>query len=602
MRRALEKASTGECNMLGHTKNNKIRTALRTSLTVLLVMLFAMMGFARNPKLAKDFDKVAANQDMDVIVQYKTAPQTSHINKAKALGATMKRQHGRIRAVSFHMKRSALDKLLANDPNVAFISPNSKLLSSMDYTAVTVGANIATNLGYDGTGVAVAVIDSGVAPHADFTANGASRVVYSESFVIGVSSAVDQDGHGTHVAGIIGGNGSSSNGTIRGIAPGVNIVNLQVLDANGGGDDSTTIAAIDRAIELKDQYNIRVINLSLGRPVFESYTSDPLCQAVEQAWKAGIVVVVSACNSGRDNSAGTKGYATITAPGNDPYVITVGAMKSQQTDSRADDTVASYSSKGPSLVDHVVKPDLVAPGNQVESLLAPGSTLAQQLPSAVVSPAEYTSDATAQPAYFKMSGTSMAAPVVSGAAALLLQQDPSLTPDQVKARLMETASKNFPSNSTVVDGGVTYIDDYDVFTIGAGYLDIQAALNDSSKVPNVVGNAMSPTTVQDATNGTVTLSTVPGSVWDATNTAAVWGQNGVSAEGIIWGSLNGGASGSILSEGIIWGSSGVGAEGIIWGSSGVGAQGIIWGSLGSEGIIWGSLQSQGIIWGSLLGE
>src|SRR4029077_20282504 len=136
--------------------------------------------------------------------------------------------------------------------------------------------------------------------------------------------------HGTHVAGIIAGNGGSStcgncDVTFRGIAPNANIVNLRALDQTGSATDSTLIAPIQQAIMLKSLYNIRVINLSLARGIFESYTLDPLCQAVEQAWKAGIVVVVAAGNYGRDNSSNNNGYGTITAPGNDPYVITVGA-------------------------------------------------------------------------------------------------------------------------------------------------------------------------------------------------------------------------------------------------------------------------------------
>src|SRR5262249_37623072 len=141
--------------------------------------------------------------------------------------------------------------------------------------------------------------------------------------------------------------------SFRGMAPGVNILNLRVLDKNGSGKDSYVIAAIQRAVALKSQYNIRVINLSLGRPVTQSYKTDPLNQAVEAAWKAGIVVVVAAGNDGRDNSHNTQGYATINAPGNDPYVITVGAMKSMGTKSRTDDLMASYSSKGPTAMDHV---------------------------------------------------------------------------------------------------------------------------------------------------------------------------------------------------------------------------------------------------------
>src|SRR5262249_32966873 len=153
---------------------------------------------------------------------------------------------------------------------------------------------------------------------------------------------------------LVAGNGSNSTGlkfdyTVRGIAPGVSLINLRVLDKNGSAADSTVIAAIQRAIQLKTRYNIRVINLSLGRPVSESYTIDPLCQAVQQAWNAGIVVVVAAGNDGRNNSAGTQGYATINAPGNSPYVITVGAMNTMGTLLPLDDKMTSYSSKGPTL-------------------------------------------------------------------------------------------------------------------------------------------------------------------------------------------------------------------------------------------------------------
>jgi len=169
---------------------------------------------------------------------------------------------------------------------------------------------------------------------------------------------------------------------------------------------------------LKNVFNIRVINLSLGRPVYESYTQDPLCQAVEAAWKAGIVVVVAAGNDGRDNTFGEQGYGTINAPGNDPYVITVGAMKTEGTYTRTDDLIATYSSKGPTQVDHIVKPDILAPGNQVVSLLVPNSTLVKQYPSNQVQVSYYQSVKAPSPLsknYFVLSGTSMAAPVVSGA-------------------------------------------------------------------------------------------------------------------------------------------------------------------------------------------
>ena len=300
----------------------------------------------------------------------------------------------------------------------------------------------------------------------------------------------------THVAGLIAGNGASSTGskysrTFEGIAPQANIINLRVLDQNGQGTDSSVIAAIGAAINLKPLFNIRVINLSLGRPVYESYTLDPVCQAVENAWKNGIVVVVAAGNNGRYQP--TDGYGTITSPGNDPYVITVGAMKTMGTPTRVDDLVASYSSKGPTAIDAVTKPDLVAPGNLLVSLEAPNSTLFNEYPGNQISNSFYINggNSASSSSYFSLSGTSMAAGVVSGVVADLLQKSPSLTPDQVKARLMKTAWKSLPAFSSTTDPttGITYTDQGDVFTVGAGYVDVEAAISSTDVAK---GTAMSP--------------------------------------------------------------------------------------------------------------
>jgi len=354
-------------------------------------------------------------------------------NKIRSKGGSVDSALPLVKAVSGKMPRNRLREL-ADDPDVAYISPDRPLHSYLNNAAVAVNAPVAWSQGLDGSGIGVAVLDSGTQNVNDLVSSGGNSIVYKNSFIAGNTSTADGWGHGTHVSGIISGNGHSSQGLYQGIAPNANILNFRVLDDNGVGQDSYVISAIQTAIALKNIYNIRVINLSLGRPVYESYTLDPLCQAVEQAWQAGIVVVVAAGNDGRDNSAGTNGYATITAPGNDPYVLTVGAMKSMGTPTRSDDLIASYSSKGPTAIDHIVKPDLVAPGNLVVSLNGKSTTgLAQQYPQNVVSNK-----------YFTLSGTSMATAVVSGAAADLLQAQPSLTPDQVKARLMKTAYKVFP--------------------------------------------------------------------------------------------------------------------------------------------------------------
>src|SRR5262249_19165575 len=385
---------------------------------------------------------------------------------------------------------------------------------------------------------------------------GYSRVVYSQSFIPGLDAS-DQYGHGTHVAGIIGGNGYVSNGYMQGVASKVNLINLRVLDGNGAGTDSAVVAASQRAIQLKSTYNIRIINLSLGRRVTESYTLDPICQAVEQAWKAGIVVVVAAGNYGRDNSMSTNGYATITAPANDPYVITVGATSTRGTDNTSDDTMTSFSSKGPTLLDHIIKPDLVAPGNRLVSLSVANSTLDRNFPSNEVNPKLYGSCANTA-SYFRMSGTSMATPMVSGAIALMLERMPSLTPDQVKARLMKTATKTYPAYSTATsNSGTSYNTQYDVFTVGAGYLNTYAAVA-SNDTPS--GTPLSPLAVRDL-SGNVLLKADASSVW---SNSIVWGNS------ITWGP-------AVNSNSIIWGSS------ITWGNSALDGYSIVWGT----SIVWG---------------
>ena len=462
-------------------------------LTITAAFFFGMMAWAGDPKLSSDLPQGNTSNIIDVIVQYRVHPGNQHWQEAKNLGGTLKHQYQSLKAAHYTMPVPSLHALAAN-PDVTFISPDRSIKGKLNITAGAVHSDLANQSGYTGAGIAVAVIDSGIANMPSFaTANG-SRIIYSQSFT-GDGITTDLYGHGTHVAGILGASGSNS--IYRGIAPAVNIVNFRVLDQNGVGTDSNVIAAIDAAIRLAPQYNIRVINLSLGRPVFESVAQDPLCQAVEQAWQAGIVVVAAAGNDGR--SGASNGYGTINAPGNDPFIITVGAMKTMGTTSRTDDLIATYSSKGPTLYDHFAKPDLVAPGNKIISTLPAGLTLSNTYPQNSVGGG-----------YFSLSGTSMATPVVSAAAAILLQQHPNLNPEQVKARLMRTATKNFPASSVYVDPatGISYTSYYDTFTVGSGYLDITAALGDGN-VAN--GSARTPYVNYNSLLGVVSVANVAGS-------------------------------------------------------------------------------------------
>src|ERR1019366_7057314 len=468
-----------------------------------------------------------------------------HLNIAQR-GGRLQRNLELVNSVVYTLPASALASL-ENDPDVAYVSPARPVAATLDYANPAINANIARQYGWDGTGVTVAVIDSGsMDSHPDVRTNGQSRVVYAESFNQTEGNDVfDRYGHGTHVAAILGGDAAQSTGsqytrTFWGTAPKVRFVNLKVLDQNGAGTDSAVIAAIQQAIALKNTYNIKVVDLSLGRPVMESYTLDPLCQAVEQAWKAGIVVVVAAGNEGRNNSKATSGYGTIASPGNDPYVITVGAMKDMKTLSRGDDQMASYSSKGPTIFDQVVKPDVVAPGNKIIAALPTGLALTNTYPGNKVANSYYIKGGISQGSdyYFELSGTSMATPMVAGAAALLLQKQPSLTPDQIKAILMKTATKNFPVSSVATDPvtGKVYTISYDMFTVGAGYLDVWAALNNSDTI-SATKKALSPAVVYNSTLKKVVLTNGTNVVWGDTGMGlnVVWGDQTLLSNNVVWG-------------------------------------------------------------------
>src|SRR5947209_2134911 len=504
-------------------------------LVLLLVLAAPLTMLADNSKISPDLQNSTTTGQVQVVVQYAPGTQVTCsgifglvdclLNDIVKLGGTILGDLPLVNGVVALLDNNGIVSL-SNQSNVVYISKDRPLKPFFDNAAPAVNAATAWQSNYTGSGIGVALIDSGVNSHPDLMTTGLlplSRVVYNQSFVPGNSSAADPYGHGTHIAGLIAGNGISSSGplysqTFKGIAPGAKIVNLRVLDGNGSATDSTVIAAIDKAISLKSQYNIRVINLSMGHAVYESYKHDPLCIAVEKAWKSGIVVVVAAGNNGRYQA--TDGYGTVTSPANDPDVITVGSMKTMGTPQRDDDLIASYSSKGPTLIDGVAKPDLVAPGNLLVSLEAPNSTLYNEFPGNRVPYNFYVKGGStgSSSSYFTLSGTSMAAGVVSGVVADLLQASPRLNPEQVKARLMKTAWKSFPTFSSTTDPatGITYTDQYDLFTIGAGYVDLEAALS-STDVAS--GSAMSPVASYNANSGNVYLQDDSSAVW---NTSGTW--------------------------------------------------------------------------------
>jgi serine protease AprX len=297
----------------------------------------------------------------------------------------------------------------------------------------SVQAPKAWSLGGTGKGVGVAVVDTGIAGDlADFSksqTDTTSREIASVVTNPYAKTDLDSYGHGTHVAGIIAGNSNnrSSSDSLRGdyvgVAPEANLINVKVSDEKGQATVLDVIYGLQFVVDHKDAYNIRVVNLSLESTDAQSYKTDPLDAAAESAWFHGIVVVAAAGNRG------TSGDAVDYAPGNDPYVISVGAVDDRGTKSTLDDTLASWSSRGTTQDGHA-KPDIVAPGARIVSNLAPQSTFASLCPSCVVSGQ-----------YIRAGGTSMSAPMVAGAAAVLLQLHPELSPDQVKWTLEATTRK-----------------------------------------------------------------------------------------------------------------------------------------------------------------
>lgn len=464
-----------------------------------------------------------------------------------------------------------------------------------DYLSTkSTGADVAQQAyGLTGRGVGVAVVDSGITSwHDDLTSRDGSRFPYGDQrvskfvdFVNGQTMPYDDHGHGSHVAGIILGNGYDSHGRQSGIAPDASLVSLKVLDAQGKGTISTIISALDWVATNAGTYNIRVVNLSVGAAVTQSYWIDPLALAARRLTERGIVVVAAAGNLGQ-NADGAKQYGGILAPGNAPWVLTVGASSTEGTVRTQDDIVAGFSSLGPTRGDYLAKPDLVAPGRGVLSLAVPGSTLYQANQQYLVS----GNVRLGYPAYLSLSGTSMAAPQVSGAAALMLQANPRLTPNLVKAILQYTATNDAS---------------YGALQEGAGFLDVLGAVRLSRFYAlNRPGNRMpvERTWSQHIVWGNQLISGgyinplanawATNIVWGTAIASAdniVWG-TAASAENIVWGTL----CGSDSCSNIVWGSADANGANIVWGT----ADNIVWGTTTADNIVWGTASADNIVWGT----
>jgi serine protease AprX len=453
-------------------RTGTLRSLARTiafSVTVLLVA--ASLGA---PAEARSFDDskidptlaqwAAAEPDrqFDVIIRAsaKTVARGRSANSAERAGDTVRRHGGRSRfalgivggAAATVTGREVL--ALTNDREVGYVFADAAVTATFDpindaAKVTSLGillsyANYAWSmLNTCGRGIGVAVIDSGVYAHPDLAGRITAAADFTQDPPLIVNGPLgDPGGHGTHVAGLIAGDGSLSGGAFTGTAPCANVIDVRVLDAWGRSTTSTVLRGLQWVLLNRQTYGIRIANISFGAQVTGSYKRDPLSVAAEALVFAGVNVIAAAGNGGPDSG-------TILSPAFDPFVITVGALDDLGTQKPSDDVVASFSGRGPSNFDKLVKPDVVAPGRRLVSALAPGSTIATSNPDRLV-----TAAGAPTPQYLRLSGTSMAAPIVSGLVALLLEKEPTLSPFQVKYRVKVGVRKLNKQATTNVGTGV----------------------------------------------------------------------------------------------------------------------------------------------------
>jgi serine protease AprX len=577
--------------------------AARVRSVVLALMMCSVAapgGGAISPKLDPLLEAAASQllgQSKVVVTAEGSASLDALALMIQTLGGTLGRRLPIIHGQAATVPNVSLLTLVASSL-VQHVALDRLVVSAMERTGATVGATaVREELGLDGSGVGVAVIDSGVLAGADDlgdpSAPGSQRIDRFVDFVNGLSTPYDDYGHGTHVAGIIAGSGFDSSGARSGLAPGSRLVILKALNRSGQGRISNVIAALDYAVEHRFELNIRVINLSVGAGVYESYYADPLTVATKGAVDAGIVVVAASGNGGR-SAQGKPQYGSITAPGNAAWVLTVGASSHMGTVDRADDLMAGFSSRGPTAINTGAKPDLVAPGVGIESLSAPDSVLYSSMPAYLLSgtvPKPYLP-------YLSLSGTSMAAPVVTGTIALMLQANPVLTPNAVKAILQYTAQ--------VYQG-------YDALTEGAGFLNARGAVElaaffaDPSAAPYPSSEGWSRHVVWGNYSVGGGWLTVDASAWSS---GVVWGDATTSDGGNVdWGVIC--TSGCDTSE-AVWAAWGTqmyegGAtppgeyDNVVWGSACGGSDcpsGTTWSTSEGDTVVWGTTGGDTVVWGT----
>jgi serine protease AprX len=569
-----------------------------------------------------------------VIIQARPGSRAALKQALLAHGDVVRAEHPSLEALTVDLHGEDLAALEA-DPSVMAVSIDAEVTSfgkgrrkssrpAVDILRYTLGL---TSTSPTGRGVNVAIVDSGIEPTNDLRLSIAGFWDFTRG---GVSTKPqDEYGHGTHVAGIIASSGGDSKKEFEGVAPGVTLYGFKVLNQNGRGRVSDVVKALEFIVanHRAGSFRTHIINLSLGHPIYEPASTDPLVKAVENAVRAGIVVVTAAGNVGSDPD-GDIGYAGITSPGNAPSAITVGASDTRGTQKPSDDRVAYFSSRGPAWFDGYAKPDIVAPGVMLASNAARFAELYDAYPQLKMSSKSGNGN------FARLSGTSMAAAVTTGVVALMFETSADrqrnshhlLPPNAVKAVLQYTA---IPLRDA--EGAK-----YDSLTQGTGAINALGAMEAAEVIDPSVSTRQPwlryrprPVTVlggesvewaQTMTwrdrlvvdSDALAYNSVQWArniVWGTRERNIVWG-TAADLENIVWGTAIGWAAdivfdnrivGLMDGENIVWGTlAGLDQENIVWGT--FDGENIVWGTVDGENVVWGTFDGENIVWGTLFDE
>lgn len=549
--------------------SNTVKTMLFASIAVTgLAGVVATNGVTN--LFLSDADKTAAGNNKEQPKSYIVQGKGSESLKTAvtSIGGSVSREFPIINAISAVLTPSQAEVIaqlddvrIQDDRSVATMSLpglGTKKFAIDNYISTQVDADKLHSLGITGAGVTVAVLDSGTILAGQHGRNlltnsrGRPRVFNKYDAIQGKTTRWlndDKNGHGTHVSNIIASSLKSDSGKFNGIAPDVYLMSVKAFDENGQSSYSKVLDGLNWIYQNRYRYNIRVLNLSLGSDVQSNYWDDPINQAVMKLWDAGVVVVTSAGNSGHKEMS-------VTVPGNTPYIITVGAITDSYTPfDFSDDRVTTFSSTGPT-VEGFVKPEVVAYGGHVAAKVDKSFALGKFFES-------LTGEQ-----YQEISGTSQASAVVSGIAALMIQYNPRLSPDNVKCRIMSSAKM-----AATPDGKMAF----SPFEQGHGMVNAYDAVASRN-----AGCANRGLNIKDDLAG-VNHFAGPARLKDDGTFAIYLGGEEVLSEGHQWGDAG------LFSEGHQWGDAGLFSEGHQWGDAGIFSEGHQWGDAGifNEGHQWG---------------